>query len=199
MAQATKSPETVKGPEAVKTLVEVKSQVVEQSQEVVANLSESLLNTWSETLDSVYAAQKKLEDQFLEALNNQEIEKAFGKLSEDVARMEEEQKKLYDQFRESTKQNVAKVFGETAGNQVEEYFAQFDGVNKYLQDLNAQSTKECLNFVRQSQDTMKQTVQSSFEQQQKNREEFKNQIKTTQQLFVDFYENNTKVFFNQFK
>ena len=28
MAQATKSPETVKGPEAVKTLVEVKSQVV---------------------------------------------------------------------------------------------------------------------------------------------------------------------------
>ncbi len=73
MAQATKSPETVKGPEAVKTLVEVKSQVVEQSQEVVANLSESLLNTWSESLESAYAAQKKLEDQFLEALNNQEM------------------------------------------------------------------------------------------------------------------------------
>ena len=113
--------------------------------------------------------------------------------------MEEEQKKLYDQFRESTKQNVAKVFGETAGNQVEQYFAQFDGVSNYLQDLNAQSTKECLNFVRQSQEQFKQTVQSSFEQQQKIREEFKNQIKTTQQLFVDFYENNTKVFFNQFK
>ena len=199
MAQATKSPETVKGPEAVKNVVEVKSQVVEQGQEVVANLSETLLNVFSESLESAYAAQKKLEDQFLEALNNQEIEKAFGKLSEDVARMEEEQKKLYDQFRQSTKQNVSKVFGETAGNQVEEYFAQFDGVSKYLQDLNAQSTKECINFVRQSQDTMKQTVQSSFEQQQKIREEYKNQFKTTQQLFVDFYENNTKAFFNQFK
>lgn len=199
MAQATKSPETVKGPEAVKTLVEVKSQVVEQSQEVVANLSETLLNTFSEGLESAYAAQKKLEDQFLEALNNQEIEKAFGKLSEDVARVEEEQKKFYDQFRESTKQNVAKVFGETAGNAVEQYFAQFDGVNNYLQDLNAQSTKECLNFVRQSQEQIKQTVQSSFEQQQKIREEYKNQIKSAQQLLVDFYDNNTKVFFNQFK
>ena len=62
-----------------------------------------------------------------------------------------------------------------------------------------QSTKECLNFVRQSQEQFKQTVQSSFEQQQKIREEFKNQIKSAQQLFVDFYENNTKAFFNQFK
>ena len=78
MAQATKSPE------AVKSSVVVKSQVVEQSQEVVANLSETLLNTFSEGLESAYAAQKKLEDQFLEALNNQESEKAlFGKLSED--------------------------------------------------------------------------------------------------------------------
>jgi Mg2+ and Co2+ transporter CorA len=199
MAQATKSPETVKGTEAVKTLVEVKSQVVEQSQEVVANLSETLLNTFSEGLESAYAAQKKLEDQFLEALNNQEIEKVLGKLSEDVARLEEEQKKFYDQFRESTKQNVAKVFGETAGNAVEQYFAQFDGVTNYLQDLNAQSTKECLNFVRQSQEQIKQTVQSNFEQQQKIRDEFKTQIKSAQQLLVDFYENNTKAFFNQFK
>ena len=199
MAQATKSPETVKGTEAVKTLVEVKSQVVEQSQEVVANLSETLLNTFSEGLESAYAAQKKLEDQFLEALNNQEIEKALGKLSEDIARLEEEQKKFYDQFRESTKQNVSKVFGETAGNAVEQYFAQFDGVTNYLQDLNAQSTKECLNFVRQSQEQIKQTVQSNFEQQQKIRDEFKTQIKTAQQLLVDLYENNTKAFFNQFK
>ena len=83
--------------------------------------------------------------------------------------------------------------------EVEQYFAQFDGVSSYLQDLTAKSYKECLNFVRQSQEQFKQTVQSSFEQQQKIREEFKNQIKTTQQLYVDIYENNTKVFLNLFK
>ena len=193
MAQATKSPELVK------SSVEVKKQVVEQSQEAVANLSESLLNTWSVSLENVYAAQKKLEEQFLQALNNQDGEKVLEKLNQDLARIEAEQKKFYDQFRESTKENVSKVFGHAAGNAVEQYFAQFDGVSSYLQDLTAQSSKECINAVRQSQDQFKQTVQSSLEQQQKIREELKGQIKTTQQLFVDFYENSTKVFFNQFK
>ena len=193
MAQATKSPELVK------SSVEAKKQVVEHSQEAVANLSESLLNTWSVSLENVYAAQQKLEEQFLQALNNQDGEKVLEKLNQDLARIEEEQKKFYDQFREATKENVSKVFGQSAGNAVEQYFAQFDGVSSYLQDLTAQSSKECINAVRQSQDQFKQTVQSSLEQQQKIREELKGQIKTTQQLFVDFYENSTKVFFNQFK
>ena len=91
--------------------------MVEQSPEVVANLSESLLNTWSESLESVYEAQKKLEDQFLQALKNQVSQKElFGKLNEDIARIEEEQKKFYDNFLESTKQNVSKAFGESAGS-----------------------------------------------------------------------------------
>ena len=193
MAQATKSPELVK------SSVEAKKQVVEHSQEAVANLSESLLNTWSVSLENVYAAQQKLEEQFLQALNNQEGEKALEKLNQELSRIEAEQKKFYDQFREATKENVSKVFGQSAGTAVEQYFAQFDGVSSYLQDLTAQSSKECINAVRQSQDQFKQTVQSSLEQQQKIREELKGQIQTTQQLFVDFYENSTKVFFNQFK
>ena len=193
MAQATKSPELVK------SSVEAKKQVVEHSQEAVANISETLLNTWSVSLENVYAAQKKLEEQFLQALNNQEGEKVLEKLNEELSRIEAEQKKFYDQFRESTKENVSKVFGQSAGNAVEQYFAQFEGVSSYLQDLTAQSSKECINAVRQSQDQFKQTVQSSLEQQQKIREELKGQIQTTQQLFVDFYENSTKVFFNQFK
>ena len=44
MAQATKSPE------AVKSSVLVKTQVLEKGEEVVANVSESLINTWTEGL-----------------------------------------------------------------------------------------------------------------------------------------------------
>ena len=194
MAQATKSPETVK------SSVVVKSPVVEQGPEIVANLGESLLNTWSESLEIVYAIQTKLEDQFLQALENQVSQKElFGKFNEEIARIEEEQKKFYDNFRESTKQNLSQVFGQSAGNAVEQYFAQFDGVRSYLQDLTSKSYKESLNLVSQSQDQIKQTVQSSIEQQQKIREEYKNQIKSTQELYLDFYEQNTKVFLSLFK
>jgi Polyhydroxyalkanoic acid inclusion protein (PhaP_Bmeg) len=191
MAQATKSPE------AVKSSVVVKSPMLEQAPEVVANLGESLLNTWSESIDNVCEAQKKLEDQFLQALENQVSQKElFGKLNEEIARIEEEQKKFYNNFLESTKQNLSKAFGES---QVEQYFAQFDGVSNFLQDLTAKSYKESLNFVTQSQEQFKETVQSSFEQQQKIREEFKNQIKTTQELYVDIFEKNTKAFLSLFK
>jgi bisphosphoglycerate-independent phosphoglycerate mutase (AlkP superfamily) len=191
MAQATKSPE------AVKSSVVVKSPMLEQAPEVVANLGESLLNTWSESIDNVCEAQKKLEDQFLQALENQVSQKElFGKLNEEIARIEDEQKKFYNNFLESTKQNLSKAFGES---QVEQYFAQFDGVSNFLQELTAKSYKESLNFVSQSQEQFKETVQSSFEQQQKIREEFKNQIKTTQELYVDIFEKNTKAFLSLFK
>ena len=188
MVQATKSPE------AVKSSVVVKSPMLEQAPEVVANLGESLLNTWSESIDSVCEAQKKLEDQFLQALENQVSQKElFGKFNEEIARIEEEQKKFYNNFLESTKQNLSKAFGESQ-NAVEQYFAQFDGVSSFLQDLTAKSYKESLNFVSQSQEQFKETVQSSFEQQQKIREEFKNQIKSTQELYLDIFEKNTKDF-----
>ena len=191
MAQATKSPE------AVKSSVVVKSPMLEQAPEVVANLGESLLNTWSESIDSVCEAQKKLEDQFLQTLENQVSQKElFGKLNEEIARIEEEQKKFYGNFLETTKQNLSKAFGQS---QVEQYFAQFDGVSNFLQDLTAKSYKESLNFVSQSQEQFKQTVQSSFEQQQKTREEFKNQIKSAQELYVDMLEKNTKAFLSLFK
>ena len=72
-------------------------------------------------------------------------------------------------------------------------------MSNYLQDLTAKSYKESLNFVSQSQDQFKETVQSSIEQQQKIREEYKNQIKSTQELYLDFYGKDTQVFFSLFK
>ncbi len=162
MAQATKSPE------AVKSSVVVKSPVLELSPEVVANLSESLLNTWSEGIDSVYEAQKKLEDQFLQALEGQKgQEELFGKLNKEIARIEEEQKKFYDNFRESTKQNLSKAFGQSAGNAVEQYFAQLDGVSNCLQDLAAKSYKESLNFVNQSQDQFRKQFKAALNNNKK--------------------------------
>jgi Polyhydroxyalkanoic acid inclusion protein (PhaP_Bmeg) len=164
MAQATKSPE------AVKSSVLVKTQVLEKGEEVVANVSESLINTWSEGLDRVCEA-----------------------------KIEAEQKKIIENIRETTKGNLSSVFGPTAGSAFDQYCAQFDVLTKYVQDLAYLPIKEGQNLISQSQEQFKQQVQSGIEQQQKLREDVKIQIKSTQQLYIDFYEKNTKLVLSLFK
>jgi hypothetical protein len=185
MAQATKSPE------AVKSSVLVKTQVLEKGEEVVANVSESLINTWSEGLERVCSAQKELEDLFLQNLDNQ-IE-SVGKFAIEIAKIEAEQKKFIENIRETTKGNLSSAFGPSAASAFEQYCSQFDVVSKYVQDLAALPLKESQNLIGQSQEQFKQQVQNGIEQQQKLREDVKNQIKSTQQLYIDFYEKNTKL------
>jgi hypothetical protein len=191
MAQATKSPEAVKGSVLVKT------QVLEKGEEVVANVSESLINTWSEGLDRVCTAQKELEDLFLQNLDNQY--ESIGKFYGEIAKIETEQKKFIENLRETTKGNLSSVFGPSAVSVFEQYCSQFDVVSKYVQDLAALPLLESQNLISQSQEQFKQTVQSGIEQQQKLREDVKNQIKSTQKLYFDFYENNTKLVLSLFK
>jgi hypothetical protein len=191
MAQATKSPE------AVKSSVLVKTQVLEKGEEVVANVSESLINTWSEGLDRVCEAQKEAEELFLQNLDKQF--ESVGKFTEEIAKIEAEQKKFIENIRETTKGNLSSVFGPTAGSAFDQYCAQFDVLTKYVQDLAYLPVKEGQNLIAQSQEQLKQQVQTGIEQQQKLREDVKNQIKSTQQLYIDFYEKNTKLVLSLFK
>jgi Polyhydroxyalkanoic acid inclusion protein (PhaP_Bmeg) len=202
MTQSTKSPEVAKSsavtksPEVVKSPTVVKSPAAAKSPEV-ANLGESLLNTWAEGLDRVCTTQKELEDLFLQALENQK--ELWGKFNNDNSWIEEEQKKLFEDFRESTKLNLQSVFGQSASNLFDQFNSQIDVVSNRLQELTLKPYRESLNLFSQSQDQFKQSVQNSFEQQQKIREEFKNQIKSTQQIYFNFYEENMKIALSLFK
>jgi hypothetical protein len=163
----------------------------------IANLSESLQNALAEGLDSVCTTQKELEDQFLHALENQK--ELWGKFNNGNSWIEEGQKKLFEDFRESTKLNLQSVFGQSASNLFDQFNSQFDIVSNRLQELTLKPYKEGLNLFSQSQDQFKQSIQDSFEQQQKIREEFKNQIKSTQQIYFNLYEENMKIALSFFK
>ena len=91
------------------------------------------------------------------------------------------------------------VYGPTAGSAFDQYCAQFDALTKYVQDLAYLPVKEGQNLLAQSQEQFKQQVQTGIEQQQKLREDVKNQIKSTQQVYIDFYEKNTKLVLSLFK
>ena len=68
-----------------------------------------------------------------------------------------------------------------------------------LQELTLKPYKESLSLFSQPQDQFIQSVQNSFEQQQKIREEFKNQINSTQQMYFNFYEKNMRIALSLFK
>jgi Polyhydroxyalkanoic acid inclusion protein (PhaP_Bmeg) len=162
-----------------------------------ANLNETLLTSWSEGLERVFTAQTELEELVLQAIENQK--ESFGKLDGDIAKIQEEQRKLIEDIREQTKLNLQKVFGQSATKVFDQLNAQFDEVSNRVQDLTVQPYKEGVSLINQTQDQFKQSLKGGFEQQQKVREEFKNQIKTTQQLYFDFYEANSKIALGLFK
>lgn len=194
MAQTTKNPETAKGTIVV---TEVTKKREGKNAEVVANLNESLLNTWSEGLDRAFAAQTDLENLFLQALDNQNG--AWGVFNFDLSQIEEEQKKIYNSLRETAKSNLQALYGPTVSSTVDQFYTQVDTLTNQVQELTLRPYKEGLNLLTQSQEQFKQAIQSNFEQQQKVREEFKNQIKTTQQAFFNLYEENLKIALSFFK
>ena len=173
-----------------------KSPIVEKKPEV-ATLSESLLNACAEGLESVCKTQKELEDQFLQALEHQK--ELWEKFNNDNSRIEEEQKKLFKDFRESTKLNLQSVFGQPTNNVFDQFISQIDVVSNRLQELTLKPYRESLSLFSQSQDQFKQSVQNSFEQQQKIRKEFKNEIKSTQQMYFNLYEENMNIALSLFK
>lgn len=196
MAQSTKIsevekvPVVEKSPEATKNIKVAKSTEVEKSPQT-ANLSEYLLNTWAKGLDLVCTSQKELEDRFLQAL---EIQKeSWEKVNNNLSQIEEGQKKLYEDIVKSTKSNLQSISRQSGNSVINQFDSQIDIMSNGLQKLTLKPYKESLSLFIQSQDQFKQSVQNYFEQQQATREEFKNQIKSTQQTYFDFYEKNMKL------
>ena len=113
--------------------------------------------------------------------------------------MEDEQKKLIEDFLKSAKSYLQSVFGESANNIVDQFSSQIDEMTNRLQELTLKPYRESLSLVSQYQDQFKQSVQDNFEQQQKFGEEFKNQMKSNQQMYLNLCEENMKISFNIFK
>lgn len=171
--------------------------MAQSAKNAAINLNETFLNSWSEGLDRVFTAQTELEELVLQAIDNQK--ESWGKLDGDIAKIQEEQRKLIEDIREQTKLNLQKMFGQSASKVFDQLNAQFDEVSNRVQELSVKPYKEGVTYFNQTQDQFKQALKGGFEQQQKIREEFKNQIKSTQQLYFDFYEANSKIALSLFK
>lgn len=162
-----------------------------------AAFSDSLFINWVNGFDRVCTAQTEVENLFLQALDNQK--ETWDKLSGDISRIEEEQAKLLDELRESTKLNIQKAFGPAASKFYEQWNAQFDEVTIRVRELTVKPYKEGINLFNQSQEQFQQSVKSGITQQQKLREDIAEQVKTTQKVISDLYETNTKMVLGMFK
>lgn len=161
------------------------------------NLNETLLNSWSEGLERVFTAQTELEALVLQAIENQK--ESLNKLDGDIVQIQEEQRKLIEDIREQTKLNLQKAFGQSVTKAFDQINTQFDEISNRVQELSAKPYKESVSLINQSQDQFKQSLESGFEQQQKVREELKNQFQSTQQVYFDLYEANSKIALSLFK
>jgi hypothetical protein len=161
------------------------------------NFNETLLNSWSDGLERVFTAQSELEALVLQTIENQKD--SLNKLDGDIVKIQEEQKKLIEDIREQTKLNLQKTFGQSVTKVFDQLNAQFDEVSNRVQELSVKPYKESVSLINQSQDQFKQSLESGFEQQQKIREELKNQVKSSQQIYFDFYEANSKIALSLFK
>lgn len=169
----------------------------QEPQETTASLGDSLFNTWTSSLDSIYASRKELENLLLQALEAQK--QTLEKVTADFSRIEEEQKKLIEELRASVKLNIQKVFGTQASKAYEQWNAQFDEIAGRVQQLTVTPYRESLNFLNQSQEQFQESVKKGIDQQQKIRETITDQVKATQKIFIDLFETNSKLALGLFK
>ena len=162
-----------------------------------ANLGDSLFNSWTSNLDKVYTARKEVEELFFQVFETQK--ETWEKITGDITRIEAEQKKLVEELRETVKQNIHKVFGPAASQAFEQFNAQFDEVANRIQELSTTPYKEGLQFINQTQEQFQQSLKNGIEKQQKIQGDVAEQIKSTQQMFIDLYETNSRVALGFFK
>jgi hypothetical protein len=157
------------------------------------NLGDSLMNS----LQMIYASQKEVENLSLQAFGYQKevLEKATG----DMSRIEQEQKKLVGELREVAKQNIQTIYGEEASGSFEKWNEHYDEVISSVQQLTVTPFNEGLNFLNQSQEQFQESVKKSIDQQQNFRNNFINQIKTSQKGFFDLIDSNTKMALSYYK
>ena len=172
-------------------------EAVKKQQEEVISITQTFLNNWANSLDQVFTSHKGSEQLLIEAIQNQK--ETFEKVTTDITKIGEEQKKLYEELYELVNQNVQKAFGPAASKPLEQFNSQFEEVNSRIQALTEARYKEGLNLIIQSQDQLQELAKQGIEQQQKIREDVKNQIQETQKVFFNLFEANTKIPFSLFK
>ncbi|MFY4775335.1 hypothetical protein [Metabacillus sp. RGM 3146] len=157
------------------------------------NLGDSLFNSWANSLNRIYASQKEVESLTVQAFGRQK--ESLVKISEDMSRIEQEQKKLVEELREVGKKNIQTVYGEEASQFFEQWNEHFDEVTNRIQQLTVTPYKEGLNTLNDSQEYFQESIKKGIEQQQKVREDFLNLMKTTQKGFFDLVGSSTKMSF----
>lgn len=140
------------------------------------NLGDSLLNSWTNSLNMIYASQKEVESLTYQAFGRQK--ESWEKISDDMNRIEQEQKKIVEELREVGKKNIQAVYGEEASQSFEQLNERFDEVSSLVQQLTVTPYKESLNVLNQSQEQYQESIKKGIDQQQKVREDFINQMKT---------------------
>jgi DNA anti-recombination protein RmuC len=147
------------------------------------NFDDSLLNSWNNGLNTIYTYQKEVLDKVMSDLN----------------KFEGEQKKLVDDLRDATKQNIQTVYGEEASDSFEKWNKYFDEVSSRAQQLTVTPFKESLNILHQSQENFQESINKTVTQQQGIRQNFLNQITTGQKELIDLVESNTKLAYSFYK
>ena len=160
------------------------------------NFYDSLLNSWNNSLNMIYTYQKEGETMSLQSFGYQEV---LDKVTSDLNKIEGEQKKLVDEIRNVTKQNIQTIYGEEASGSFEKWNEQFDKISSSAQQLTVAPFKESLNILHQSQENFQESIKKTVNQQQSIFQNFPNQIKTGQKGLIDLIESNTKVAFSFYK
>ncbi|MGM7724198.1 hypothetical protein [Metabacillus sp. Hm71] len=161
------------------------------------NFIDSYWESWKSGLNFVYDSQKKVENLALQAFEHQN--EAWEKITGNIDRMEEEQKRLIQELRQFVMQNIQNVNGEELSKSFEQSNERLDEVFSRIQQLTSTPLKANLNLLSQSQQHFQEAIKTAIGHQQKNREELKpimedflNQVNTTQKGFLNALENNTK-------
>jgi hypothetical protein len=161
------------------------------------NFIDSFWDSWKSGLNFVYDSQKEVENLALQAFDHQK--EAWDKVTVNIDRIEEEQKRLINELRQYFNQNNQYVGGEESSKFFVQSNDRLDEVISRVQQLTSAPVKANLNVLSQSQLHFQETIKTAIDHQQKNREELKpllenflNQVKPTQKGVLNAFENNTK-------
>lgn len=164
---------------------------------------DSFWDSWKSGLNFVYDSQKEVENLAFQAFEHQKD--AWEKVTGNMDRIEEEQKRLIKELRQYVMQNIQNVSGEEAIKSFEQSNDRLDEVISRVQQLTSTPFKANLSVLSQSQQHFQETIKTVIGHQQKNREELKpiledflNQVKPTQKGVLNAIENNTKTALGMF-
>lgn len=160
-------------------------------------INHSLFETLNASFDNVCTTQSKIEELFLQALENQKS--TWEKTTENLTKIEEEQKDFLNELRESSQANTEKLLGAQVTDTYKQWTEQLDEVANRVQQLAATPYKESLNYLNQSNEQFHLSVKDGIDHQQKIRQDLADHLKETNKMMNDLYETNSKMALSLFK